>query len=90
MTGCSGSALGGTAPVIWSRLDSFYIGNLKGVGKVYQLTAIDIFTRWAFILIVLGTRTDHAHCPLLRPRHRPLPTPRCHRASGADRQWTRI
>ena len=30
-------------------LDSFYIGNLKGVGKVYQLTAIDVFTRWAFV-----------------------------------------
>ena len=36
-------------------LDSFYIGKLKGVGKVYQLTAIDVFTRWAFVVIVLGT-----------------------------------
>lgn len=35
-------------------LDSFYIGNLKGVGKVYQLTAIDTATRWAVALIVLG------------------------------------
>jgi hypothetical protein len=35
-------------------LDSFYIGNLKGVGKVYQLTAIDTATRWAFVLITLG------------------------------------
>ena len=35
-------------------LDSFYIGNLKGVGKVYQLSAIDVFTRWAFVMIVLG------------------------------------
>jgi len=35
-------------------LDSFYIGNLKGVGKVYQLTAIDTATRWALVLIVLG------------------------------------
>jgi transposase InsO family protein len=35
-------------------LDSFYVGNLKGVGKVYQLTAIDVFTRWAFVAIVLG------------------------------------
>jgi hypothetical protein len=25
-------------------LDSFYIGNLKGVGKVYQLTAVDTAT----------------------------------------------
>jgi transposase InsO family protein len=35
-------------------LDSFYIGNLKGVGKVYQLTAIDTATRWAMVMIVLG------------------------------------
>ena len=38
-------------------LDSFYIGNLKGVGKVYQLTAIDVFTRFAVVAIVLGTPT---------------------------------
>jgi transposase InsO family protein len=38
-------------------LDSFYIGKLKGVGKVYQLTAIDVFTRWAFVAIVLGPVT---------------------------------
>src|SRR5262249_7725357 len=35
-------------------MDSFYIGRLKGVGKVYQLTAIDIATRWAIVMIVLG------------------------------------
>lgn len=35
-------------------LDSFYIGNLKGVGKVYQLTAIDTATRWALVMIVRG------------------------------------
>lgn len=35
-------------------IDSFYIGNLKGVGKVYQLTAIDTATRWAIIKIVVG------------------------------------
>jgi transposase InsO family protein len=38
-------------------LDSFYIGNLKGVGKCYQLTAIDVFTRWVFVAIVLGPVT---------------------------------
>jgi transposase InsO family protein len=36
-------------------LDSFYIGNLKGVGRVYQLTAIDTATRWAMVAIILGT-----------------------------------
>lgn len=38
-------------------LDSFYIGHLKGVGKVYQLTAIDVFSRWAVMLIVFGPVT---------------------------------
>lgn len=36
-------------------MDSFYIGNLKGVGKIYQLTAVDIFTRWATVAIIAGT-----------------------------------
>jgi transposase InsO family protein len=41
-------------------LDSFYIGNLKGVGKVYQLTAIDTCTRWAIVKLIIGpvTTTD--------------------------------
>lgn len=38
-------------------VDSFYIGNLKGVGKVYQLTAIDTATRWAVMWLVLGPVT---------------------------------
>ena len=38
-------------------LDSFYIGNLKGVGRVYQLTAVDVFTRWAVVAIIAGTPT---------------------------------
>ena len=36
-------------------MDSFYIGHLKGVGKVYQLTAVDTATRWAIVMLVLGT-----------------------------------
>ncbi|MGH9466453.1 MAG: DDE-type integrase/transposase/recombinase, partial [Terriglobales bacterium] len=36
-------------------VDSFYIGKLKGVGKCYQLSAIDVFTRWAFVWLVVGT-----------------------------------
>jgi len=38
-------------------LDSFYIGNLKGVGPVYQLTAVDTATRWVLVSIVAGTVT---------------------------------
>jgi transposase InsO family protein len=43
-------------------VDSFYIGNLKGVGKLYQLTAIDTATRWAMIQIVLGPVTTAYTC----------------------------
>ncbi|MCA1713410.1 MAG: DDE-type integrase/transposase/recombinase [Actinobacteria bacterium] len=38
-------------------LDGFYIGNLKGVGRVYQLTAVDVATRWAIMWIILGPPT---------------------------------
>jgi transposase InsO family protein len=41
-------------------VDTFYIGNLKGVGKLYQLTAIDTATRWAMVQVVLGpVHGDH-------------------------------
>lgn len=45
------------APGDLVALDSFYIGRLKGVGKVYQLTAIDTATRWVIVSIVLGPIT---------------------------------
>ncbi len=42
-------------------LDSFYIGNLKGVGKVWQLTAVDTATRYAICHVFLGpSNTDIA------------------------------
>jgi transposase InsO family protein len=43
-------------------VDSFSIGNLKGVGKLYQLSAIDTATRWAMIAIVLGPVTTEHTC----------------------------
>lgn len=45
------------APGDLVAIDSFYIGHLKGVGKVYQLTAVDTATRWAIVSIVLGPVT---------------------------------
>jgi transposase InsO family protein len=45
------------APGDLVAIDSFYIGHLKGVGKVYQLTAIDTATRWAIMMIVRGPVT---------------------------------
>lgn len=35
-------------------LDSFFIGKLKGVGPVWQLTAVDTATRWAVVAIFIG------------------------------------
>ncbi len=41
-------------------MDSFYIGKLKGVGPVYQLTAIDTATRWAVMFVLVGpVRAEH-------------------------------
>lgn len=36
-------------------MDGFYIGKLKGVGPVYQLTAVDTATRLAMVWIIAGT-----------------------------------
>lgn len=38
-------------------LDSFFIGKLKGVGPVWQLTAVDTATRWAIVEIFVGPST---------------------------------
>lgn len=35
-------------------LDSFFIGKLKGVGPVWQLTAVDTATRWAICEVFVG------------------------------------
>jgi hypothetical protein len=34
--------------------DSFFIGKLKGVGPVWQLTAVDAATRWAIGEVFVG------------------------------------
>ena len=38
-------------------LDAFYVGRLKGVGAVWQLTAVDIATRYAVVQLVVGEKT---------------------------------
>ena len=35
-------------------LDCFYVGKLKGIGPVWQLTAVDTATRWAFCSLTVG------------------------------------
>lgn len=41
-------------------LDSFFIGKLKGVGPVWQLTAVDTATRWAICEVFVGPSTAGA------------------------------
>lgn len=38
-------------------IDCFYIGKLKGVGEVWQLTAVDTYSRTADVQIILGRPT---------------------------------
>jgi transposase InsO family protein len=38
-------------------LDTSHVGRLKGVGQVWQLTAIDTATRWAVAQLVVGDKT---------------------------------
>lgn len=38
-------------------LDTFYVGRLKGVGAVWQLTAVDVATRTAVVQLIVGDRT---------------------------------
>lgn len=37
-------------------LDTFYVGRLKGVGAVWQLTAVDVATRHAVVELVVGDK----------------------------------
>lgn len=38
-------------------MDTFYVGKLKGVGAIWQLTAVDIATRWAIVRLVVGDKS---------------------------------
>jgi transposase InsO family protein len=38
-------------------LDAFYVGKLKGIGAVWQLTAVDTHTRWAIAQLYVGKLT---------------------------------
>ena len=38
-------------------LDAFYVGRLKGIGAVWQLTAVDIATRFAVVRLVVGDKS---------------------------------
>ncbi len=41
-------------------LDSFYVGKLKGVGAIWQFTAVDTHTRWAVLQLIVADHTAQA------------------------------
>lgn len=45
-------------PGRWVQIDCFYIGKLKGVGEVWQLTATDVRTRITDVFIISGRPTS--------------------------------
>lgn len=49
-----GFCLWAPAPAALIGLDCFYIGKLKGVGEVWQLTAVDTHSRTADVVITIG------------------------------------
>jgi len=57
LEGPFGFCLFASAPGEVVSLDSFYVGRLKGVGAVWQLTAVDVATRIAVVQLVVGDKT---------------------------------
>ena len=57
MEGPFGFCMFASAPGQVVSLDTFYVGRLKGVGAVWQLTAVDVATRTAVVQLVVGDKT---------------------------------
>ena len=57
MEGPFGFCMYASAPGQVVSLDTFYVGRLKGVGAVWQLTAVDVATRIAVVQLVVGDKT---------------------------------
>jgi transposase InsO family protein len=65
LEGPFGFCLAATDPGQVVCLDTFYVGKLKGVGPVYQLTAIDTATRWLVATLIIGDKSAHAAAEFL-------------------------
>jgi len=57
MEGPFGFCLFASRPGQVVSLDTFYVGRLKGVGAVWQLTAVDVATRIAVVQLVVGDKS---------------------------------
>jgi len=56
MEGPFGFCMYASTPGEVVSLDTFYVGRLKGVGAVWQLTAVDVATRVAVVQLVVGDK----------------------------------
>jgi len=59
------------APGDLLSLDTFYVGKLKGVGKVWQITGCDVASSFAWAHLVIGEVTAAAVLAFLRDVVRP-------------------
>ena len=57
MEGPFGFCLFASTPGEVVALDTFYVDRLKGVGAVWQLTAVDVATRIAVVQLIVGDKT---------------------------------
>ena len=57
LEGPFGFCMYASAPGEVVSLDTFYVGRLKGVGAVWQLTAVDVATRIAVVQLIVGDKT---------------------------------
>jgi transposase InsO family protein len=57
LEGPFGFCLYASAPGQVVALDTFYVGRLKGIGAVWQLTAVDVATRTAVVDLIVGDKT---------------------------------
>jgi len=66
MEGPFGFCMYASTPGQVVSLDTFYVGRLKGMGAVWQLTAVDIATRTAVCQLIVGDKTAAGGCPEFR------------------------
>lgn len=57
MEGPFGFCMFASTPGQVVSMDTFYVGRLKGIGAVWQLTAVDVATRIAVVQLVVGDKT---------------------------------
>ena len=65
LEGPFGFCMYASAPGQVVSMDAFYVGRLKGVGAVWQLTAVDVATRVAVVQLVVGDKTAAVTARLL-------------------------